>query len=482
MFKSVLSTLRGGATEPTLKKLRNRLLAVNLISLTLVVIVAFSLVYIDSYNRVQKEIGETLVSIPPGVIENVIMSRQIVVAAGPSPASSGYESVVVSGGPSLPVDYSKSFVANIDEEGSITVFSMLDIENNDYAYAVTTAVENGEPSGSLNMAGRAWRYNMRQAPELPQGAFVAYQKSIVFLDVEEATRGLRALALTLFLLGIVAVGAILLISLFVANRAIRPVEENMARQRRFVADASHELKTPIAVIAANAEAAKAIAYDAENHIVCDGEGLAGASLWIDNISDEANRMGDLVKNLLALAKAEETRVVNAPFDLLETTREESDRVEAFLFEKNIAFIFTPPSTQEEPLFVNSDQAKLKTVLSVLFENAIKYTPDGGSVTILAGRIKGADPSVLLNKGITKRLKNGVYISVANTGEYIPPEDISHVFDRFFRADRSRNSETGGHGIGLSIAKEISGALGGELTVSSIPRVDGGAVNTFTLYI
>jgi len=473
MFKSILSALRGGAAEPTLKKLRNRLLTVNLISFTLVVVVAFSLVYIDSYNRTQNEIEKTLVSIPPGVLENIMLSRQIVVAAGSgrTAALAGYESVTISGGPSVPVDYSRSFVANIDDEGGITVFSMLDIENSDYVYAVMTAIEKGAPSGALYMAGRAWRYNIKHAAELPQGAFASYRSSIVFLDVEEATRSLGELALTLLLLGILAVGAILLVSLFVANRAIRPVEESMARQRRFVADASHELKTPITVIAANAEAARDAAYDDKT--------------WIDNIAAEANRMGDLVKNLLALAKAEETQVVHAPFDLTDAVREEADRIEAFLFERNIAFVFEPAAPQDMPLFVTSDRAKVKTVLSVLFENAVKYTPDGGSVTITAGRAENRSAGRAENRGAgAGRKEDGscALVSVANTGEYIPPEDIAHVFDRFFRADRSRSSETGGHGIGLSIAKEVARALGGELSATSCPEADGGAVNTFTLYL
>ena len=467
--------------EPALRKLRNRLLAVNLTSLTLVIIVAFSFIYIASYNRTQNEIESTLSSIPPGVFENVMLSRQIVVTTGSIGLSSdskpGHESIPLNGGPVMPVDYSKAFVVNIEYDGTITVFSMLDYENEDYAYAVSTVIENGLSSGDLNMAGRVWRYNMRQASDLPQaGAFKTYNSSIVFLDVEEATRGLRELALSLFVIGIIAIGAILLVSRSVANRAIRPVEESMARQRRFVADASHELKTPIAVIAANAEAAKAAICETGIPVTDDGSDSMGASLWLNNIADEANRMSDLVKNLLALAKAEEHQTTSVRFDLIDAIREEADRVEAFLFEKNIAFFFEPPSSHEVPLFVCSDRTKVLSVLSVLFENAVKYTPDGGRVTINAGRAYNR------TKEAEKSGSDEVWVSVANTGAYIPPEDIVHVFERFFRADRSRSSETGGHGIGLSIAKEIARTIGGELTATSVPLADGGAFNTFTLFI
>jgi len=247
----------------------------------------------------------------------------------------------------------------------------------------------------------------------------------------------------------------LLVSLYVANRAIRPVEESMARQKRFVSDASHELKTPIAIIAANAEAAAITDTPAD------------ISRWIGNISDEATRMGGLVESLLKLARAEEGQKDRSPFDLVAAVNEETGRVEAFLFEKGITFEFLQRKPENGPLLVRSDRTKVQAALSVLLENAVKYTPEGGRVTVTVG------------KG---NRKTDFYISVANTGAYIPPEDIARIFDRFFRTDPSRGSETGGHGIGLSIAKEIALSLGGDLTATSAPRADGGAINTFTILI
>jgi len=485
MFPRILATLRATITEPSLKRLRNRLLAVNLISLTLVVIVAFSLIYIDYYNRTQNEIERTLDSIPPGVPENIRLLQQTMAETG-SGRTPDYNTTNISGGPAMPVDYSKCFVANVKNDGSITVFSMLDIKSEECFYAVMLAMENGASSGALNMAGRTWRYSIKSAADLPQrGIYNAYESSVVFLDINEASRGLRELALSLFIIGIVSIGAILLVSLLVANRAIRPVAESMARQRRFVADASHELKTPIAVIAANAEAAKDAVYRIDDPAAGDGENAESVTRWIDIIADEANRMDGLVKSLLALAKAEEMQVIKTTFDLYEAIREEAERVEVFLFEKNIAFVFEPPEAHDKPLLVYSDRTKVRSILSVLLENAVKYTPEGGKVTITAGRIRGDGSYLPVVPAIaekTKGPKGDARVTLANTGEYIPPEDMGRVFDRFFRTDLSRNSETGGHGIGLSIAKEIAQALGGGLTASSVAAPDGGAVNTFTLYI
>ena len=519
----ILKALRGAA-EPTLKKLRNRLLVVNLVSLTFVVAIAFSIIYINFYNSTQNEIEETLSSIPPGVLENAMLIRQsesISISAGSSASES---QITISGEPRLPVDYSKSFVANIMNDGSIAVFSMLDMDNETYLAAIETVFANKTSSGALRIADRAWRYKL----EAGAGAFTPYQYAIVFLDVEDTNRGLGTLAASLFVIGIISVGAILLVSLLIANRAILPVEESIVRQRRFVADASHELKTPIAIITANAEAAASAALetpgsesrskDAGKYQGEPGDGFKGSvdlpreiptepghlptepghftagvsdppaetpkergrlstgannpptepggiSKWIGNIADEANRMNGLVENLLMLARAEERDADCAVFDLVAAVCEETDRVEAFLFENDIEFVFERP--QQGKVNIRSDSAKVKAALSVLLENAVKYTPKGGHVSVSVGK---------------NTKSNSVYVAVSNTGPYIPPEDISLIFERFYRSDPSRNSETGGHGIGLSIASGIARSLGGELTAASAPLTEGGAVNTFTLIL
>ena len=499
MIARIFSSLRGGAADPALKKLRNRLLLVNLISLTLVIAIAFSIIYINFYSRAQNEIEKSLALIPRGVLENVMLSQQRIDPVETIIATAGGGIVVgsaitISGEPHIPVDYSKSFVANIMENGEIAVFSILELDNDDYAGAIETALMLGKPSGVVLISGHAWRYSLEQGASFSRpAALPPYQSSIVFLDVDDTYRRLGELALSLLVIGIVAVGAILLVSLLIANRAIRPVEESMARQRRFVADASHELKTPIAVIAANAEAAKGAVCETDNnmmipadlaaHTDCGGEeaGKADVSRWIDNITDETNRMGSLVENLLTLAKAGERRADKASFDLVRAVCDEADRVEAFMFEKNISFNIDLMAPQETFMSVCSDREKVQAVLSILLENAVKYTPENGCASIAIGNGTGNKYDQDVMKG-SKSNKHAFYIEVSNTGEYIPPEDLVRIFDRFFRADRSRSSETGGHGLGLSIAKETARNLGGELTALSIPRADGGAINTFTLYL
>ena len=453
--------------EPTLKKLRNKLLIINVISLTLVISIAFSLIYLNFYNRTQAEIEKSLLQIPRDVHENAALSNQNTARSERNDSSRGDsgrgnsnrgDNLTIRGEGRIPVDYSKSFVVNIAADGEITVFSMLNIDNSTYINAIEYVLNRGSSSGVAEFAHRTWRFNIDQGPN----AGASYVYSIVFLDIDDTNRGLNALAASLVIIGIIAIGAIFIVSMMIANRAIRPVEESMMRQKRFVADASHELKTPIAVIAANAEAASGVIYEAEK----EGSGedsrfgkSPGIAYWIDNITDETARMNELVDNLLSLTKAEEKKADHYSFDLAQAVSEEADRVEAFLFEKNISFDLAINTPMDVPAVVISDKIKVQAILSVLLENAVKYTPEGGQVILTVG-------------------KNNV--SVSNTGLYIPPEDLAHIFDRFFRADPSRNSETGGHGIGLSIAKEISDALGCELKAESVLQEDGSAVNTFTL--
>ena len=430
------------ASEQTLKKLRNRLLIINLISLTLVISIAFTIIYLNFYNRTQNEIRESLFSIPRGVNENVILfSLNQDAATGGEPGS--LDNLTIRGEQRIPADYTKSFVVNIANDGEILLFSMLDLKNETYLRAIETVLSNRSLSGVVNIDGRSWMYSIERGA----GENAAYALSIVFLDIDDASRGLGTLLVSLIIIGIGAVAAIFLISMFVSNRAIRPVEESIARQRRFVADASHELKTPIAVIAANAEAASGAADEGER------------AVWIDNITDETNRMNELVDSLLSLARAEEKPADFTVFDLFLAVSEETDSIEAFLFEKDIVLDVEQNVPQGETLEVVSDKAKVQAIVSVLLENALKYTPEGGKVQVTVG--KGS-------------------VAVSNTGEYIPPEILGHLFDRFYRADSSRNSETGGHGIGLSIAKEIANALGCELKAESVLQEDGSAVNTFLL--
>ncbi|MCL2492553.1 MAG: HAMP domain-containing histidine kinase [Clostridiales bacterium] len=483
-----------------LRKLRNQLLLVNVISLSIVVAGALCAIYIAVYYQEQHQIDMRIATIPRDVMQNILLAQQEggdatvpptastgnptastgnpaastgnpaanagAPAAGANngaaavlPATGQPGGMTINGAPSISVDYSKSFVVNIFENNQATVFSHVEIPQAQYQAAIQTVLTRGAAQGKLLLSGRIWQYSLlAHSPTVS----APYNSSIVFLDVNDVQLYLQRLMLSLFIIALCAVGAAVFVSSRVANRAILPAEAGMKRQNRFVADASHELKTPLAVITMNAEAAR---YSED------------PTPWLHNIEDEAARMERLIENLLNLARAEDAHIERVSFDLVQATEEETERASAILFEKGAILAFEAPilpgSENQSEIIVHSDREKLTQILSILMENAVKYTPAGGHVTVRAIRQAAAAEVV-----------------VTNTGAYIEPNDRSHIFDRFFRTDRSRNSDTGGHGLGLSIAKELASRLGATIAVTSeriAPPENGGstaaeadALNTFTL--
>jgi signal transduction histidine kinase len=223
-----------------------------------------------------------------------------------------------------------------------------------------------------------------------------------------------------------------------------------------VADASHELKTPLAIIDSNAEAVLADA----------GATVDSQRKWIDRIEEESGRMRDLVDSLLYLAKAEDAAHENLPFDLSVAAEDEIGRVEAILYERDIMLTL---KKYAENVIVKADEERLRQVIMVLLDNAVKYTDEDGAVTVEIG------------KG-----RHSGYIKVSNTGATIPSEDLPRIFDRFYRADRARasarenagpngRSSHSGFGLGLAIAKTIVERSGGKIYAAS-----ANGLNSFTV--
>lgn len=254
-------------------------------------------------------------------------------------------------------------------------------------------------------------------------------RTVVFLDLSRQTRELLRVAAISALGGLAAWFAMLLLVKVLSKKAIRPIAENMERQRRFVTDAGHELKTPLAIIQANAEAL---------------ELMGGESKYSRNIRTQVRRLSDLTKNLLILARYDESAAPAAAEELslsqLAAESAESFRDPAEL--KGLRF-----ETEIAPeLRVRADREQMKQLLSILLDNAVKYCAPGGTISLSLRREDGA----------VLRLSNTVTDQSA---------DPARLFDRFYRADASRSRETGGYGIGLSAAQSIARLHKGSLTAA-----------------
>jgi signal transduction histidine kinase len=231
------------------------------------------------------------------------------------------------------------------------------------------------------------------------------------------------------------------------NGMLDHIEETFKRQENFVADASHELKTPISVIAGYINMLKRWGAKDES-ILAEG---------IDAISRESENMRRMVEQLLLLARIGKINMHVTRFDADEALR---DTVEGYRLsnEKHHTIVY---ETVGEVL-VDTDKSLLVELVRILVNNAVKYTPEGGTVTV----------SVWIDA-------NALKISVADTGVGIPAEDLPQLYDRFFRCDKVRGRESGGTGLGLTIAKSIADTLGGKIEVVS--ELGKGTTFTVTLY-
>ena len=228
----------------------------------------------------------------------------------------------------------------------------------------------------------------------------------------------------------------------VINSMLDRIERSYNSQKQFVSDASHELRTPIAVIQGYADMLRRWGKD-------DPEVLAEG---IEAISQETSGMKDLVESLLFLARHDKKTLMLeiASFDAADVLREVQR--EAALVTPGGTFLTDP--CEASP--IEGDRGMVKQVLRILVDNAVKYSPEGSTVTL----------------GV-RRTADGCVLSVADQGCGIPEEELPKIFERFYRADAARHSETGGHGLGLSIARIIVVAHGGKLRVRS--KVGSGTI-------
>ncbi len=220
------------------------------------------------------------------------------------------------------------------------------------------------------------------------------------------------------------------------NRLVEQLRRRAQAQTRFVADASHELATPVAGIRGYVNILRA--WGAEDPAVRKES--------IDAIDRESSRMARLCSDLLSLIREERfTAPQVTRVDVNALLREQLADAASRYIDKGQEF----QGPDEGPIIVDTDRDRLAQLFAILVDNAAKYTPPGGRVS-----------------GTTRRRGDDVFIEIEDTGIGIPPEHLEHVFDRFYRSDRSRSQETGGFGLGLSIAKQIVDSAGGEIGVES----------------
>lgn len=243
---------------------------------------------------------------------------------------------------------------------------------------------------------------------------------MVFTDKSAEMDTLDQLKRTTIIIGIISIIILSAAAFFLSKKSIEPIKLAFERQKRFVSDASHELKTPLTVISANAD------------VLADE---IGDNKWLTYIKSQTDRMNVLVNDLLNLTRLENntTDFICVDFDLSRAAENTALPFECQAFEMNRKFIVDI----DEGISVNGSEKHIKQMMAIFIDNAIKYSNEGGTV------------KVTLSKHGDKKV-----FSVFNTGTGVREDEKEKIFERFYRSDESRNRATGGYGLGLAIAKSV----------------------------
>lgn len=254
-----------------------------------------------------------------------------------------------------------------------------------------------------------------------------------FLDISEDLDNLKRVMYSSLIVATISFLALFFLIWIISGRVIRPFEQNMELQKRFITDAGHELKTPLAIISANTEVV---------------EMTAGKSEWTSNIHSQISRMTELIQRLLVLARMEEGNLKNhfSDFSLTEAVIQSAEPFITLAQTQGKTMSVDVP----EKLSFHGDERSIRELISILCDNAVKYCDDNGSISLS-----------IQNMGKKNR------ISVVNTFVNADKSDSEKWFGRFYRDDLSRSRDTGGFGIGLSIAKAITDAHKGKIRASFV---------------
>lgn len=330
-------------------------------------------------------------------------------------------------------------------DGAYTTYEdVLDFDASTLSSALSSVYGLASSSGGLSVRGKLSSLNLYfVALPTDDGVDVALASTgLVERSVLSVVGGMAGASL-----GILAV--IFIASMVLSKRAVAPVDRAWRRQRQFIADASHELKTPLTVILAN----NALLRESPEQTV------ANQMKWIDSTDTEAHLMQGLVDDMLYLAKVEDdgAAVVNDRVDMDEVAEGVVLTFESVAFDRGLEL----ESHIAPGAFVLGQRDRLARMLATLVDNACKYADAGGKVDVDLA-VRGGQ----------------CVVRVRNTGAPIAAEDLPHLFDRFYRADKARTSGKGGYGLGLSIAQTIARDHGGDISAAS--SASDGTVFTVTL--
>lgn len=414
-------------------RLRNKFLFLNMSIISLVIIVAFVIIYWVIYHHISSDIEEKL---------NEGAATEIIVY-GDDLFGNGEVEKPFSLSQALSTSGFSSFVLIVDDQGEVVeIHSSFELSKEKYTKIAETAWKTKEKN-SITFNDKQWQYKIAPLSvnviqdNGEQFVVTDHLYQMTFLDVTGTNQTLRSLLITLLVVGLIMLVIIFFISMYFANSAVKPIAKAWENQKQFVADASHELKTPLSIIQAN--------YD----VLMDNrdETINNQMKWLGYMKMATDRMAKMITNLLDLAKLDQVNP-HPEMKLIHISgliEEMVFSMEAAAKEKEIHIT----DSIEPEIMLNSNSDKIKQLVMILLDNAHKYTNEKGKIDITLEKDKKA-----------------IIFRVRNTGKGITKDDLPNIFNRFYRGDRSRHIEQNSFGLGLSIAKSITSELGGEIHASS----------------
>ena len=404
-----------------IKRLRRKLIAACMVSLAIVLTVILGGVNLTGYHKVVSDADNILsiLSTNRGVFPEGKPLEDFFSPKEPEPAMA-YRWLF---SPETPYE-SRFFSVQLDADGQVVQTDTRQIAAIDGTVA--------ETYGQLVAASGAYSgfqgdYRFRRTDQ-ENGSV-----QIIFLDCGRSLSNFRTILLSSVALSLLGLGAVLVLLIVLSHRIVGPVAESYEKQKQFITDAGHELKTPMTIISADADLM---------------EMECGENQWLTDIRRQAQRLTGLTNDLIYLSRMEEEQpnlqCIEFPISDVAEEMAASFQAPARSQEKDFSIRIQPM------LSCTGDEKAIRQLISILLDNALKYSPAGGQMELRL-----------------EKQGRGVLLTVSNTSaQPISRENLPHLFDRFYRADRSRNSQTGGYGLGLSIARSIVLAHRGKIRAES----------------
>lgn len=416
-----------------IKRLKRRFIALAMVSLTILLAFIVTGMNIMNYNDVVSDADARLDVLEQNVERFQTWHENGDKRMGPKPEDLGDgnrpdEEFLFGkggqGGPRMSMDEaeeSRFFTVEVGEDGSVKqinvdrISAVKDAEAEKYA---EEAIASGDENGFVN----EFRYSV-----INDGS----TKRVTFLDCGRVLESFRSFLRASIIMSLAGLALVFAAITFFAGRIIKPVAESYEKQKRFITDAGHEIKTPLAIIKANLDVIKMDPDSTEESL--------------QDIDEQVDRLAGLTNDLVYLSRMEEAEdsLVMSDVPLSDIVNETASSFEALAKERGKMI-----ELDVEPLLsINGSTKEIEKLVSILLENAVKYS----------------DESEPIKVSLKKDGKNCTLEVSNRTTEEVSSESLAHVFERFYRTDESRNSATGGHGIGLSMASAIVNAHKGKIS-------------------